>query len=61
MTEAHAIAGLNQDVLRQQIRNEYRQVAQHPDRGFHFHTGRRLARIVEYRDEWLDGIPELRN
>ncbi len=58
MTEAHAIAGLNQDVLRQEIRHEYREVALHPDRGFHFHTGRRLARIVEYRDEWLEGIPE---
>src|SRR5690606_17194848 len=28
------------------------------DQGFHFHTGRRLARILGYEDEWLDGIPE---
>jgi len=45
-------------VLRREIRNEYREVARHPNRGFHFHTGRALARIVEYRDEWFDGIPE---
>jgi len=38
MTEAHAIGGLDRDVLRQEIRNEYREVARHPDRGFHFHT-----------------------
>lgn len=58
MTEAHAIGGLDRNVLRQEIRNEYREVARHPDRGFHFHTGRTLARLVEYRDEWLEGIPE---
>jgi SAM-dependent methyltransferase len=58
MTEAHAIGGLDREVLRQEIRNEYREVAQDPDRGFHFHTGRKLARLAEYRDEWLEGIPE---
>jgi len=49
---------LDRDVLRREIRNEYREVARHPNRGFHFHTGRALARIVEYRDEWFEGIPE---
>jgi SAM-dependent methyltransferase len=58
MTEAHAIGGLDQSVLRQEIRKEYREVARQPDRGFHFHTGRRLAEIVEYREEWLEGIPD---
>jgi SAM-dependent methyltransferase len=29
-----------------------------PGRGFHFHTGRRLAKIVEYEDAWLTGIHE---
>jgi len=58
MTEAHAMSGPDRNVLREEIRNEYREVAQHPDRGFHFHTGRTLARIVEYEDEWLEAIPE---
>ncbi len=58
MTEAHAIQGLDRDALREEIRNEYRRVVEHPERGFHFHTGRRLARIVEYRDQWLEGVPE---
>jgi arsenite methyltransferase len=61
MTEAHAnhaVRGLDREALRREVRNEYREVARNPDRGFHFHTGRKLARIVEYRQEWLDGIPE---
>ena len=58
MTEAHTVGNLDRDHLRQEIRKEYGEVAEHPDRGFHFHTGRTLARIVEYRDEWLEGIPE---
>lgn len=49
---------VDRDVLRQAIREEYEVVAAEPTRGFHFHTGRPLARILGYRDEWLDGIPE---
>ena len=44
--------------LREAIREEYAEVANYPTKGFHFHTGRPLARILEYRDEWLEGIPE---
>jgi arsenite methyltransferase len=44
--------------LRVAIREEYAEVASHPDKGFHFHTGRPLARKLEYTDEWLIGIPE---
>jgi ubiquinone/menaquinone biosynthesis C-methylase UbiE len=29
-----------------------------PDQGFHFHTGRRLAGILGYEDDWLEGVPE---
>jgi SAM-dependent methyltransferase len=49
---------LDQDILREEIRKEYREVADHPEKGFHFHTGRRLAEIVQYRAEWLDWVPE---
>jgi SAM-dependent methyltransferase len=44
--------------LRQEIQKEYREVALDPERGFHFHTGRRLASIVGYRDAWLEAVPE---
>jgi arsenite methyltransferase len=52
--------GLRLDLgqLRAAIQEEYEAVAAEPQRGFHFHTGRPLARILEYEEEWLDGIPE---
>jgi SAM-dependent methyltransferase len=49
---------VDQEVLREEIRKEYRVVASEPQKGFHFHTGRRLAEIVEYREEWLRYVPE---
>ncbi len=49
---------VNIDTLREAIQEEYAEVAANPEKGFHFHTGRPLARILEYEDEWLVGIPE---
>lgn len=46
------------NVLRKAIQEEYAEVASNPDRGFHFHTGRPLARILEYEYEWMEDIPE---
>jgi len=45
--------------LRKAIQDEYKEVAEHPDKGFHFHTGRRLTKIVGYKEEWLTGVSEL--
>ncbi len=50
--------GLDLDELRQAISKEYEAVAKNPEQGFHFHTGRRLTRILGYADEWLEGIPD---
>lgn len=44
--------------LRSAIQFEYEGVALNPEQGFHFHTGRKLARMVGYQDHWLEGIPE---
>jgi arsenite methyltransferase len=49
---------LDVEVLREAIQEEYAEVAANPHKGFHFHTGRPLARMLEYADEWLVGIPE---
>jgi SAM-dependent methyltransferase len=46
------------DELRTAIKKEYEAVACEPDRGYHFHTGRRLAAILGYKDTWLRGVPE---
>lgn len=50
--------GLDQDFLREEIKREYKVVAAEPDKGFHFHTGRKLAGIVNYKDDWLAHVPE---
>lgn len=55
---AQPIDGLDVTALRNAIRDEYAAVATHPDRGFHFHTGRPLAGMLGYADAWLDGIPD---
>ena len=49
--------GLNLEELRAAIREEYKAVAVQPGKGFHFHTGRPLARRLDYADEWLEDIP----
>jgi arsenite methyltransferase len=33
-------------------------VAHDPNKGFHFHTGRHLAGLLDYKEEWLAGVPE---
>jgi len=43
--------------LRASIRAEYAAVATEPDRGFHFHTGYRLAAILGYPREWIESLP----
>jgi arsenite methyltransferase len=53
-----APAGLDVGALRREIQAEYALVAQQPERGFHFHTGRPLAALLGYQEHWLDGIPE---
>jgi arsenite methyltransferase len=55
---SRGIAGLDVELLQDAIRAEYAQVASDPGRGFHFHTGRRLARLLGYHDAWLEDVPE---
>jgi arsenite methyltransferase len=49
---------LDVEVLREAIQEEYAEVAAKPQKGFHFHTGRPLVRLLGYADEWLENIPE---
>ncbi|MDF2774092.1 MAG: methyltransferase protein [Geminicoccaceae bacterium] len=55
---AQPVAGLDVPQLRDAIREEYTLVAAEPERGFHFHTGRTLTRLLAYEDAWLEGVPE---
>ncbi len=49
---------IDQQQLRDAISKEYEAVASEPNKGYHFHTGRPLAAILDYKEEWLAGIPE---
>ena len=44
--------------LRQAIQEEYTALAQDPGRGYPFHTGRPLASMLGYHDDWLEGLPK---
>src|SRR5438477_5146347 len=57
-TKAIEGLGIDLDQLRHAIQEEYEEVALRPEQGFHFHTGRPLARMLGYEDAWLEGIPE---
>jgi arsenite methyltransferase len=50
--------GLDINQLRSAIQSEYESVALKPEQGFHFHTGRKLAGMLGYQEEWLEGVPE---
>jgi SAM-dependent methyltransferase len=56
MTEL-STAPVDIESLRAAIRAEYAAVAQHPEQGFHFHTGARLAAILGYAEEWIAALP----
>jgi arsenite methyltransferase len=58
MTVAPSVPEIDVEELRCEIRKEYADVAENPHKGFHFHTGRRLAKILGYEDSLLEGIPE---
>lgn len=49
---------VDRDELRCQIEEKYVEVARNPDKGFHFHTGRPLARMLDYGQADVDWLPE---
>lgn len=46
------------EVLREQVREKYREVAVDPRRTFHFHTGRGLAARLGYQAEAVNALPD---
>ena len=49
---------LDLDQLRRAVREEYAEVATSPGKGFHFHTGRPLARMLGYDQAAVDTLPD---
>lgn len=50
-------AKVDRDELRTEIKLKYTEVALEPQKGFHFHTGRPLAKMLGYPDEILELLP----
>ncbi len=46
------------EALREQVREKYREVALEPEREFHFHTGRPLAKRLGYDQALVDALPD---
>jgi arsenite methyltransferase len=46
------------EALREQVKEKYREVATHPTRPFHFHTGRALAQRLGYDDDAVAALPD---
>jgi arsenite methyltransferase len=57
MTGSVVAARIDPDQLRAQVAAKYTEVALQPEKGFHFHTGRPLARMLGYPDEEIDRLP----
>ncbi len=50
-------SAVDADVLRSQIQSKYSEVAQEPEKGFHFHTGFSLAMMLGYPEERVKALP----
>ena len=46
------------DALRAEVKSKYREVATDPHAGFHFHTGRYLAKHLGYDEEFVGSLPD---
>jgi SAM-dependent methyltransferase len=57
MTTEVRAARVDADALRAQISDKYAEVALTPEKGFHFHTGKPLARMLGYHEPIVDGLP----
>ena len=55
--ELLGVASLDREELRRRISDKYRDVALNPALGFHFHTGRPLARMLGYPMDVVDQLP----
>jgi SAM-dependent methyltransferase len=58
MVEPVSVPKVDIEVLRSAISTEYREVALNPQKGFHFHTGRPLAKILGYDEKLIETVPE---
>jgi SAM-dependent methyltransferase len=58
MSTLQALPKLSLEELRLEIQKEYTVVACDPNKGYHFHTGHRLAGLLGYDERWYAALPE---
>ncbi len=58
MAETYAAAPVDVERLRTEVKLKYRDVATDPGKGFHFHVGRPLARMLDYPTVVVDALPD---
>jgi SAM-dependent methyltransferase len=58
MSTLQAVPKLSVEELRLEIQKEYTSVACDPNKGYHFHTGRRLAALLGYDERWYAKLPD---
>lgn len=58
MAETFATAPVDVERLRAEVKLKYRDVATAPTKGFHFHVGRPLARMLDYPMTVVDSLPD---
>lgn len=58
MTHHQNLPKISLDELRMEIQKEYTNVALDPNKGYHFHTGRKLANILGYDEALYADLPE---
>jgi SAM-dependent methyltransferase len=58
MSTLQAVPDLTVEQLRAEVKQEYRNVALDPNKGYHFHTGLDAAERLGYKEELYAGLPE---
>lgn len=58
MSLTTGVQPIDPDVLREEVRKHYAEVATSPDHDFHFHTGRAAALQVGYDPSLIDDLPD---
>ncbi len=58
MAETVVPARVDRSQLRSQIQDKYEDVATKPEEGFHFHTGKPLAAMLDYDPADVDWLPD---
>jgi SAM-dependent methyltransferase len=52
-------APVDVNALREEVKNKYREVAIDPHGGYHFHTGRYLAKHIGYDESFVASLPDV--